>query len=119
MSVANYDTKVVEKIGEKAWKRLQTAAQEGELTAEQMNQLAYGLHRSVGGGLRQRLDGRRIEDVDWWAQMRKILSHWYNEGLLDLDTQSALEKLIEILNSVDAQAIVRDLESFLPRPSLR
>ena len=91
------DDKQVKKImGVDSWETIMSEVRKGSLSAQNMNEIAALLHETVGGNHLRRMEKNRPCDC---AEMRKILSDWYNETMFNYNSKRAVNELAGVLRS--------------------
>ena len=89
--MAIYDEEVASKLGRQATTLILNWVKRGAIDAQKMEDLAQLLHPEVGGGHRQR--GLMCCSE---AEMRSILSDWYNKEMFEMDRETAMKKIISV-----------------------
>ena len=93
--MGKYDEDIREKLGTEFVKTILDAVRCGEITKQNMEDIAQGLGPKIRGG-----HIRRGEIFDA-AEMRRILSDWYEDDLCNQDTEQGIQKLIALFESDD------------------
>ena len=94
----DHDDKVIKKLGQEARDAILKEVRSGAINSDQMRDIAYKLHPTVGGNHKRRSD-RGVPSDD--REMRRILSDWYPQELYTLQRDAALTKLAAIFESED------------------
>ena len=93
--MGKYDEDIREKLGTEFVKTILDAVRCGEITKQNMEDISQGLGPKIRGGHIQRGE---IFDA---AEMRRILSDWYEDDLSNQDTEQGIQKLITLFESDD------------------
>ena len=107
------DREVISIIGRDIWDHILNNVTSGILNSQQMCDIARLLSPKVGGNHSRRVkDERKPCDA---AEMREILSDYYDEEMYSLDTHAAVKKLINIFrdDSVKLLPLAHDVEQCL------
>ena len=91
----NYEKEVKELLGEDANNKFLDAVRKGQVTLQQMRDIAVELGDEVGGNFKRAQESRNFEHNN--AAARKVLSDWYQLGACDMDKEAAREKFISTL----------------------
>ena len=104
MMAGRDDEKVRAILGDDIWQILSQSVNNGEVDALKMRDIAYKLHKKIGGGHLRRM-GPGMKGVPDWFEFRSILSKWYQLELCELeeDRESVIEKLVTIFSSEEVQ----------------
>ena len=84
--MGQYSKEVKEVLGEDVWENIMESVNRGVIDEDKMQEIARSLTDKVGGNQTRR------KKCDAHA-MSEILSDWYNDELLDMDTETALTRL--------------------------
>ena len=117
--MGKFDDEVKEKIGEPAFNSILDAVEEDIITGEKMEDFARKLHRKVAGSHTKR---RRLPGMNDGAEMRHILSDWYEfGGLVEMATEDAQKRLLEIFSSpeISLNPLVVELKKIFYRNTKR
>ena len=90
--MAIYDEEVASLLGGQATILILSWVKRGAIDAQKMEDFAQLLHSEVGGEHRR----RRGLMVSVEAEMRSILSDWYNKEMFEMDRGTAVKKLMAI-----------------------
>ena len=89
-----HDGKVISIIGQDIWTQILSDVTNGTLNSQHMCDISRLLSPSVGGSHSRRVEnGKKLCDA---AEMREILSDFYNVEMCEMDTHAAVKKLIGI-----------------------
>ena len=88
-----YDRKVREKLGDTVLDLILDNVNQGIIDAQKMKDFAHKLSGSTFGKHKLRTERGNCDE----AEMREILSDWYNEEMYKIDSKAALDKIIGIL----------------------
>ena len=104
MMAGRDDEKVRAILGDDIWQILSQSVNNGEVDALKMRDIAYKLHKKIGGGHLRRM-GPGMKGVPDWFEFREILAHWHQLELCELekDRGAVAEKLVRIFNSEEVQ----------------
>ena len=91
----NYEKEVKELLGEDAYNKFLDAVRKGQVTLQQMSDIAYELGDEVGGNFKRAQDTRNFEYNA--AAARKVLSDWYQLGACQMNMNVARKKFIATL----------------------
>ena len=91
--------RVIDKLGQAAWDILCGAVDVGTITAQHMQDIAYALHKHVGGKHKRRVNNPKIESDR--AEFRRVLCDWWVIKLHEMKTSEALQMLIKVLRKSD------------------
>ena len=91
----NYEKEVKELLGEDAYNKFLDAVRKGQVTLQQMSDIAVELGDEVGGNFKRAQDNRNFEYNA--AAARKVLSDWYQLGACEMNMNVAREKFITTL----------------------
>ena len=90
--MAIYDEEVASLLGRQATTLILRWVKRGAIDAQKMEDFAQLLHPEVGGEHRR----RRVLMFTGEAEMRSILSDWYNKEMFEMDKATAVKKLMAI-----------------------
>ena len=79
----NYEKEVKELLGEDAYNKFLDAVRKGQVTLQQMSDIAFELGEEVGGNFKRAQDTRNFEYNA--AAARKVLSDWYQLGACEMN----------------------------------
>ena len=98
------DEEVKRIVGDEIWQILSQSVNNGEVDGPKMQDIAYKLHKSIGGDHLRRI-GPGMKGVPDWFEFRCILSKWYQLELCELeeDREAVIEKLVTIFSSEEVQ----------------
>ena len=82
-------------LGEDAYNKFLDAVRKGQVTLQQMSDIAVELGDEVGGNFKRAQDSRNFEYNA--AAARKVLSDWYQLGACEMNINDARKKFIAIL----------------------
>merc|ERR1712226_698748 len=106
-AMGKYDSEARGKLGEEVWTLLLEQVVGGGIGVQTIEDIATALGRKVLGPHlgRMELAGRR---VNLEAEVRSVLSDWWNNEMYDMDQSEALEKLVVIFESasIDMKPLV-------------
>ena len=94
----DYEDKVIKKLGQEARDAILKEVRRGAINSDQMRDIAYKLHPTVGGNHKRRSD-RGVPSDD--REMRHILSDWYPQELYTLQRDAARTRLAAVFESED------------------
>ena len=109
-----HDKRVVAKLGSGVWNVILEAVRDGDINGQKMRDIAQLLHTSVGGRHRMRVNYQRKDPDD--AEMREVLSDWYNKEMHKLDNVAAVKELIKVFenHAVQLFPLASDLRAATP-----
>ena len=114
--MGKYDSEAKAKLGEEVWTLLLEQVVGGGIGVQTIEDIATALGRKVLGPHlgRMELAGRR---VNLEAEVRSVLSDWWNNEMHDMDQSEALEKLVVIFESasIDMKPLVKQLKKCLDK----
>ena len=96
--MAFHDTEVKQKLGEDVRSAILSSAEDGTISANIMQDIAYKLHRSIGGNHKIRVACGEPCDK---TEMRHILGDWWEKELFQLTSREALQRLVAIFEDPD------------------
>ena len=79
----HYEEKVKEVLGENAYNKFLDAVDEGKVSLQQMTDIAFGLHKDVGGKFKRSKSNQAFEFNR--AAARQVLSDWFQYDLCETD----------------------------------
>ena len=82
-------------MGKDAYNKFLVAVRKGQVTLQQMSDIAFKLGDEVGGNFKRAQESRNFKYNA--ADARKVLSNWYQLGACDMDKEAAREKFISTL----------------------
>ena len=95
-----YDIDVRERLGHKTLNAILVDVNTGHIGSKHMRDIAYKLGQRVGGSHLRRTDQGRLSNQ---AEMKNVLSDWYIEGMFEMSSSEALDRLIVILDSEEVR----------------
>lgn len=110
------DKRVVANLGSEVWNFILEAVRDGDINGQKMMDIAQLLHTSVGGRHRMRVNDQRKDPDD--AEMREVLSDWYNKEMHKLDNAATVKKLITVFENQAVQLfpLASDLRAVTQAP---
>ena len=111
--MGQYDKEVKEKLGEEVVKMILDAVENAEITKQKMEDIAQGFGPKVRGGHVSRNDACDS------AEMRKILSDWYQHELYDMGGEEGVQKLVKLFESeeISLKPLASQLRRYLNKRS--
>ena len=82
-------------MGKDAYNKFLVAVRKGQVTLQQMSDIAFKLGDEVGGNFKRAQESKNFKYNA--ADARKVLSNLYQLGACDMDKEAAREKLIGTL----------------------
>ena len=116
--MAFHDTKVKKKLGKDVRSAILSSAEEAVISANIMQDIAYKLHRSIGGNHKVRVTSGRPCDK---TEMRHILGDWWEKELFQLTSREALQRLVAIFEDpdVDLRPLASQLRNNIDKVTYR
>ena len=89
-----HDKEVVAIIGQGTWDIIINSVKTGVINKQMLEDIAQSLGSSISGKHRWRMDTTRPEGE---AEMRAILTDWYEQDMHDFTTEKAVQRLVDVL----------------------